>query len=202
MITALTVNYNTPELLRNLLSSFRKFYCIPYMVVDGSEEKYYNDITRFKEYFNINIVHFDTNIHHGPGLAYGIKQITTNQILFIDSDITVIKGGFLEDLENKLNSESYGIGDVSDVNEYGVNIPNGIKYLHPSFALINREVALSYPLPVRHGAPMLNAMIGNPILQHEQWIADDLKNSFYKKECKYFQHEWCGTVKRTGGINL
>lgn len=202
MITALTVNYNTPELLRNLLSSFRKFYDIPYLVIDGSEARYYERIKIFKEEFNISINHFDSNIHHGGGLAYGLKTIQTSQVLFLDSDITILQGGFIEDLRSKLRPESYGIGDVSDVNELGVNIPVGIKYLHPSFALINREIALNYPLPSRHGAPMLNTMKAIPPIQHEQWIADDLKNSIEKKTCKYFIHEWCGTVKRTGGYNL
>jgi glycosyltransferase involved in cell wall biosynthesis len=202
MVTALTVSYNTPELLRNLLSSFRRFYDNPYLVVDGSEEKYYERIKGFEKEFNINLIHFDTNIHHGGGLAYGLKVIQTSQILFLDSDITILKGGFIEDLQNKLRPESYGIGDISEVNEFGVNIPNGIKYLHPSFALINREVALSYPLPMRHGAPMLNTMKATPPIQHEQWIADDLKNSIEKKPCVFFIHEWCGTVSRTGGYNL
>ncbi len=201
-MTALTVNYNTPDLLLTLLSSFRKFYDIPYMVVDGSSQKYYERIKEYGKEFNVNIVHFDTNIHHGEGLAYGLKIIKTKQVLFLDSDITILQGGFIEDLQSKLRPESYGIGDISEVNELGVNVPNGIKYLHPSFALINREVALSYPLPVRHGAPMLNTMKATPPIQHEQWIADDLKNSIEKKTCKYFIHEWKGTVNRTGGYNL
>jgi len=202
MITALTVNYNTPELLKNLLSSFRQFYDIPYLVVDGSDQKYYEQIKDFRTEFNISINHFDTNIHHGVGLAYGLKVIQTKQILFIDSDILILKGGFIEDLQSKLRHESYGIGDISEVNEFGINIVKGIKYLHPSFALINREIALNYPLPSKLGAPMLNAMKANPLLQHEKWVADDLLNSFKKKQCQYFVHEWGGTVRKTGGYNL
>lgn len=201
-MTALTVNYNTPELLRNLLTSFRRFYDIFYLVIDGSEQKYYEKIKGFENEFNISIIHFETNIHHGGGLAYGLKIITTRQVLFLDSDITILKGGFIEDLQSKLRPESYGIGDISEVNEYGINVPNGIKYLHPSFALVNREIALSYPLPSRHGAPMLSAMKATPQIQHEQWIAEDLRNSIEKKTCKYFIHEWRGTVNRTGGYNL
>lgn len=49
MITALTVNYNTPDLLIGLLSSFRKFYDIPYLIVDGSESKYYERIKPFEK---------------------------------------------------------------------------------------------------------------------------------------------------------
>ena len=202
MITALTIHYNTPDLLLTLLSSFRKFYDIPYMVIDGSEGRYYERIKEYGKEFNVTIVHFDTNIHHGGGLAYGLKTIQTRQVLFLDSDIVILKSGLVEILQSKLRPESYGIGDISEVNEFGVNVPQGIKYMHPSFALINREVALGYPLPVRHGAPMISTMKATPPIQHEQFIADDLLNSIEKKPCVYFVHEWCGTVKRTGGYNL
>jgi len=202
MITALTINYNTSELLRNVLSSFRRFYDIPYLVIDGSEEKYYQRIKDFDKQYHVTIIHFDTNIHHGGGLAYGLKVIQTEQVLFLDSDITILQGGLVEILQSKLRPESYGIGDISEVNEFGVNIPQGIKYLHPSFALINREIALNYPLPMRHGAPMLNTMKACPPIQHEQLVANDLRNSIEKKPCMYFVHEWCGTVSRTGGYNL
>ncbi len=164
--------------------------------------RYYQRIKEFETEYNVNIIHFDTNIHHGGGLAYGLKTITTKQVLFLDSDICILKGGFIEDLQSKLRPESYGIGDISDVNEFGVNIPDGIKYLHPSFALINREVALNYPLPTRCGAPMIETMRENPPIQHEKWVADDLLNSIQNKRCQYFVHEWSGTVKRTGGMNL
>ena len=85
MITALTVNYNTPDYLERLLTSFRKFYPdLSYLVIDGSSEENYKKIKNFDKKFGIQLIHFNYNIHHGPGMTYGIKQIKTDQILFVD----------------------------------------------------------------------------------------------------------------------
>lgn len=211
MITALTVNYNTPELLESLLISFRKFYPVsPYLVVDGSDQNNYRRIKHFNKRFNIDIHHFDYNIHHGPGMAYGMKMITTPQILLLDSDIRIIRGGFVEDFQSKLLPDSYGIGDVSSINRDGVSIAGmGVQYLHPSCALLNRIVALSYPLPIKHGAPMImtmEAIKGRNLLQQENWVAEDLIHSLndrlHPTARHYIVHEWSGTVSRTGGIHL
>lgn len=202
-ISALTVNYNTPDFLDRLLSTFRKYYDLPFIVVDGSDDINYAKIKEFTNKYKVEIHHFEFNIHHGPGLAYGMKYIKTKQILLLDSDLIVIKAGFVEDLQAKLESESYGIGDVQIVNEDGYNVKTGIKYLHPACALINREIALKFSLPILHGAPMINAMkeIHNrklDILQHESWVTNDFRN----KNKIYVSHDWQGTVNQTGGYHL
>jgi len=209
MITALTINFNTPDLLETLLASFRRYYDIPFFVVDGSSPDEYEKILSFSDRFKIEIHHFNNNVHHGGGMAYGIKQIKTEQILLIDSDIRILRGGFLDDLQGKLRIGNYGIGDVSTIDRDGVSQLKGIKYLHPSFTLINREVALKYPLPIKHGAPMIDTMKyihsrGLNILQHESWINNDLENSYFKKyqSCKYFIHLWNGTRAKIEGITL
>jgi hypothetical protein len=203
MITALTVNYNTPDLLENLLRSFRKFYDTDFLVIDGSNEENWEKIIGFANKYNALIIHFHFNIHHGPGMGYGIRNIKTEQILLIDTDVEILKGGCIEDLQSKLLPENYGIGCVGTVNENGVDAPTGYRYLHPSFALVNRDVVLKYPMPVRHGAPMIEAMKAGAPVQHEQWVADDLVHSFKKETLNnnYIIHLWSGTC-RIGGMNL
>jgi len=199
-ISALTVNYNTPDFLERLLISFRQFYDMPFLVVDGSGESNYKKIELFTEKYDVEIHHFDYNIHHGPGLAYGIKYLKTEQILLLDSDLIVLHPGFVEDLQSKLRPESYGIGDVQIINDKGFNSTHGISYLHPACALINRKVALRYPLPIKHGAPMIEAMkvVDKSLLQHEPWVTNDFRN----KNKIFIIHDWQGTVKRVGGYNL
>jgi glycosyltransferase involved in cell wall biosynthesis len=202
-ITALTVNYNTPDFLERLLSSFRKYYDLPFVVVDGSNEENYSLISGFADQYQAEIHHFPYNIHHGPGLAYAIKYIKTEKILLLDSDLIVINPGFVEDLNNKIKSENYGIGDVQIVNDQGFNVRNGMKYLHPACALINREVALRFPMPILHGAPMIETMKEihrqkQDILQHEDWVTNDFRNP----EKKFVVHDWNGTVNRTKGYHL
>lgn len=203
MITALSVNYNTPDFLERLLSSFRRYYNIPFVIIDGSDEINYKKIEDFSIKFNINLIHFDYNMHHGPGLAYGIEYIETDQILLLDSDLVVINAGFIEDLQRKISIKSYGIGDIQNVDSNGFNVSKGIKYLHPACALINRDIVLKYPMPIKHGAPMIEAMKflhenHLDILQHEPWVTND----FRKRNKIYISHDWQGTVDRMGGYDL
>lgn len=233
MITALTINYNTPDYLERLLTSFRKFYPdLPYLVIDGSDEEYYKPIKNFDKRFNVELLHFNYNIHHGPGMAYGIRRILTEQILLVDSDMIIHNGEWLEMMEVELRKDSYGIGDIqkeyltTKVSKQKVFCDNSrrrrhnrttikvtkekiyIDYLHPAFALINKDVAMMYPLPVKGGAPLLPAMAkiwkdGRSILlQRAQWLTDDL----WDHKCLYVQHnhnhKGMGTVKQTGGYHL
>lgn len=112
MVTALTVNYNTPDYLERLLKSFRQFYDIPYVVVDGSTSEYYKIIKGFGKRFKVELIHFDYNIHHGPGMIHGLKHITSERALLVDSDMIIHAGGWLEMMMKELRSTSYGIGDV------------------------------------------------------------------------------------------
>lgn len=204
-ITALTVNYNTPDYLERLLVSFRKFYpTLPYLVIDGSDADMYERIKDFPERFGIELIHFSYNIHHGPGLTEGIKRITTDQILMVDSDIIVLNGGWLEMMEKELNKRHYGIGDIQQeaCNKVAIN------YLHPALCLLNKDVVMQYPMPMKGGAPMLGAMsvIHNLkkhyILQNAMWLRED----FHKHRGLYVQHndnhDGMGTVARTGGYHL
>jgi len=220
MITALTVNYNTPGLLKRLLVSFRKFYDIPYVVIDGSDKSNYQKIKGFDEMFNVQIHHFPHNIHHGPGMEYGIKQIKTDQILVLDSDIIVLDGGWIERMQKELRPTSYGIGDIQresmiskprlnprKFNDPEKKIKIEFPYLHPACMLINKSVVMRYPMPIKGGAPMIMAMyeiyIQNvDILQRSELVTQD----FWKHTKKYIQHhndhKGMGTVVETMGYHL
>lgn len=207
MITALTVHYNTPDLLERLLSAFRQFYNIPYWIVDGSNEAGFEKIKDFSIKYKVEIHHFNYNIHHGPGMAYGFQNITTDQILLLDSDLMIYNKGFIEDFQNKLKSESYGIGAV-----YWGNRPDSdterINYLHPACTLINRGIALKYPLPSLYCSPMMAPMRymqehGLVLIQDEQWVHDDFSGSpnvldAIASDVHYVRHHWAGTMIRYG----
>lgn len=240
MITALTVNYNTPDYLERLLTSFRKFYNIPYLVIDGSDEENYKKIKNFDKKFNIDLIHFPHNIHHGPGMTYGIQQVKTDQILLVDSDMIIHNGGWLEMMENELYKSSYGIGDIQkefylDPKDHYISITidriraqrrrmdgqrllvtrpstNNIKiwvdYLHPALALVNKDVVLKYPMPIKGGAPLILAMRqiwlekNTELLQRAQWLTDDL----WQHKKQFIQHNedhsGMGTVRATNGYHL
>jgi glycosyltransferase involved in cell wall biosynthesis len=227
MVTVLTVNYNTPDYLERLLTSFRKFYDTPYLVIDGSDKDNYEKIRGFDKRFGVNIIHFDYNIHHGPGMAYGINKITTDQILLADSDMIIHNKGWLEQMVHDLRPTSYGMGDIQQ--EYylkdstvrvatrnprvtkpkTVSTKMWVDYLHPAFALVNKKIVERYPMPIKGGAPLIPAMKqialtgqSTQILQRAVWLTEDL----WLHTKKYVQHnenhEGMGTVVRTGGYNL
>jgi hypothetical protein len=204
MITALTVNYNTPDILERLLTSFRKFYDIPYLVVDGSDATHYEKIKDFPQRFNIELKHFDHNIHHGPGMAWGINHIQTSQILLQDSDMIILSGGWLEEMVRVLQPTDYGTGDIQAGNGQQGYIA---EYMHPALALINRDVALRYPLPDKTGMPLFNAMQqlkkeGNMgLLKRSVWLTEDLWQHLGKYVQHGSDHEGMSTVRATGGYN-
>lgn len=220
MIKVLSVNYNTPDLIHAMVKSFRQFYDNEILIIDGSDKKEYEEAkVLLSEFDDIEIHHFNGNIHHGSGLAYGFSVIDSDKIMVMDSDITILKGGFLSLLESDLKETSYGIGDVQRVDGQGYNIGSrkgaiglresdetsqGIAYLHPAFMLINKHIAMNWTMPIKHGAPMIETMqsIHNAgqeiILQHCEWVHNDFRNEV--KE--YFDHLWMGTVSRIGGYNL
>lgn len=219
-IPVLTVNYETPDLILNLVSSFRKFYDNQFLIIDGSSQEKYNELKELlKDFENIEIHHFDFNIHHGPGLEYGFKYLKSKQILALDSDVTILNAGFLEDLIKNISKEAYGIGDCQFVDDNGFNVGSrkgahglkesemtegGYRYLHPAIMLVNRDVVLKYAMPEKHGAPMLSTMKDihskgmSHLLIHSEWVYNDNRNP----EKKYVNHPWCSTVNRTGGYNL
>jgi glycosyltransferase involved in cell wall biosynthesis len=216
----LSVNYNTPDLIYAMVKSFRQFYDNEILIVDGSDKKEYEEAkVLLNEFDNIEIHHFNGNIHHGPGMGYAFNAMACDKILVIDSDVIIYKGGFLELLEAELKKESYGVGDIQRVDDRGFNIGSrkgaiglresdknelGYAYLHPAFMLINRNIAINWPLPIKHGAPMIETMkaihnMGQErILQHCEWIHNDFRN----EEKIYFRHDWMGTVNKTGGYHL
>lgn len=201
---ALSVNYNTPDLLDRMLDGFRAMYDIPLLIVDGSDERNFRRTEAVvAKYYDIEIHHFAYNIHHGPGMAYGISQITDERIVVIDTDIVFINPGVIERMDAELPADKYGIGDVQTIDARGFNAPRGTPYLHPALMLINRSVYERFPEPIKHGAPMIRAMeaihrSGEDLLVSAPYMTND----FREKRKIYIAHDWQGTVKRTGGYHL
>ncbi len=210
-IPVVTVSYNTPELLDNLLSTFREKYPEnPFYIVDGSDEQNLQKVklvvTKFK---NVFLKDFGYNIHHGPGMAWAINNFPlSGPTLFLDSDIEVVREGFIENLLELLKPEMYGVGAVGCINRDGFNVddtPDGIKYLHPICMLCNIEVVRQWPLPVKHGAPMTETMLAlhdsgmSHLVQNVPWVMNDIAAG---NQRIFIDHKGQGTVFKTGGYHL
>ena len=209
-IPVITVSYNAPDLIAELLGSFRRHYSNEVYVIDGSEARFAKLIGEIvKQHADTEFIHFDYNIHHGPGMAWAFKNLPlTGPVLVLDSDLEVLKPGFLESLVDALEPHLYGVGQLNYVNRGGFDVqgPDGaLLYLHPALMLCNIEVLRQWPMPTKHGAPMTEAMTAlhdagqSGLLKHVEWVKQDFGRGTEKN---YIRHDWQGTVARTGGYHL
>jgi predicted O-linked N-acetylglucosamine transferase (SPINDLY family)/SAM-dependent methyltransferase len=207
-IPIITVSYNSPDLINALLGTLRAFYPEnPVYVIDGSRSEVAAQIKPVTEsYAGVSFIPFGYNIHHGPGMTWAIENLgLTGPVLFIDSDVEILKRGFLESLADELTPELYGVGGIQQVNEHGYDRDDGaVAYLHPACMLVNIEVMRRWPMPIKHGAPLILAMLAlhragqSHLLKHMDWV----KHDFRTNENRIFiKHDWQGTVIRTGGYH-
>ena len=209
-IPVVVVSYNTPDLLRGLLASFRQYYSNPVHVVDGSDPE---PLTRVRwivsEFDNVVLHALEYNIHHGPGMAWAIQNLPfSGPVLFLDSDIVILREGFLEALRTELGPADYGVGGVNHVNQEGFNIEysyGAVPCLQPPCMLCNIEVMRQWPLPVKHGSPMIAPMRAlqragkSNLLRHLEWTLNDITKGTKKV---YVDHIGQGTVVATGSYHL
>ncbi len=213
-IPFITVSYNAPDLIENLIKSTRQFYPNKIYVIDGSDRDKSESVKSITEQYNNTEFHgFNYNIHHGPGMAWAINNLNlTGPVLFIDSDMRILERGFLEKLYDSLTADLYGVGNVIYINDDGFTIdknsnPNAVAYLHPALMLCNAEQMRHWPMPIKHGAPMTETMLGihraamsGQLLHHQDWVFDVIENTH--EIPRLVKHEGRGTVLRSGSYNL
>lgn len=209
-IPLVVVSYNSPALITNLLASLRRFYANPVHIVDGSGVEHVDSIRAAVAPFDGVTLHVQGhNIHHGPGMAWAIQTLPLGPVaLFLDSDIVVLREGFIEAMLAELQPQHYGVGGVAYVNREGFDIPyayGAVPYLHPPAMLCNIEVMKQWPMPVKHGAPMVAPMLAlhdagkSALLKHLDWTLNDVTPGLSRV---YLDHVGRGTVTNTQGYHL
>ena len=207
-IPIVAVSYNAPDLIEALLRTLRQFYTNRVYIIDGSNPDIAEKIrTIAAGYDNVEFIAFGYNIHHGPGMAWAIRHLgLAGEVLFLDSDVEIIQGGFLESLHSHLRPEMYGVGNLHQVNQQGYDRDDGeVRYLHPACMLTNIEVVRQWPMPIKHGAPMIATMLAiheagaHQLIAGIDWVAQDFATR--PTERHYMKHDWQGTVIRTGGYH-
>ncbi|GJJ05286.1 hypothetical protein RugamoR64_58240 [Duganella rhizosphaerae] len=207
-IPIVTVSYNAPDLVQALLASLRKFYPNRVTIIDGSNPDIAEQIRAIAaRYDNVEFIPFGYNIHHGPGMTWAINNLgLKGEVLFLDSDVEVINPGFIESLQSHLQPEMYGVGNLHLVNEQGYDRPDdgAVRYLHPACMLVNLDVARLWPLPIKHGAPMVQTMLAihragaHHLIAAVDWVGEDFSRA---PKRHFLKHDWQGTVIRTGGYH-
>ncbi len=111
-IPLISVSYNSAELVDELLRSFRQYYVNPVTIIDGSSAEHAPAIEAVcARYTAVKFIHFDYNIHHGPGMAWAFMNLDLHgPVLVLDSDVIVLNPGLLEAMEEQLKPGMYGVG--------------------------------------------------------------------------------------------
>jgi SAM-dependent methyltransferase len=79
-----------------------------------------------------------------------------------------------------------------------------VRYLHPACMLTNIDVVRQWPMPIKHGAPLIATMLaihraGRPeLIGTIDWVSNDFSRD---PKRVYIKHDWQGTVIRTGGYH-
>lgn len=182
-VTGLTVCWNTKELIQRSVESVHKFHEeINIVIVDGSPEssECYKYLSNLKQ-DNITVHQVKHNIGHGRGLHYGMERIKTPYVLVFDSDIEMVKSPLVGMLE-MMEEDTWGVGYCErvglDGHDYGV-FPrhlnqSSVKYMHPYFHLVQREVYYKFPPYIHHGAPSVRTMVAI----HRQGLSDRILKEF------------------------
>lgn len=128
------------------------------------------------------------NIGHGNGMKMGISLCKTEYFLLIDSDVTIDKPGVIEEMMSCMEENYYGIGQIMQVNDKGMNVGEGIYYLHPHFALISKRAYEKFSPFINHGAPCISAMLD--LNENMKYVIDSFPVH------KYITHAERGTRKQ------
>lgn len=125
-ITAIIINFRTPHLLRGAVGSLLAYYpTLSLILVDnGSHDNSRVEIRRLQvQYPSVRVLSLSTNIYHGPAVNRAISITTTPLFFLMDSDCTVLQGGFLEKMLSLFNDlRVYSAGLVRNVKTTGVSV--------------------------------------------------------------------------------
>ena len=195
-VTAVIINYQTPDYLRTAVQSFKQFYPkTPLLIIDnGSKDDSREVIAQLLDSFE----HLDTkllneNIFHGPAMDLAARSLVeTDFIFFLDSDTETLQGNFLEEMALSFIQDKnlYGVGELNHVNKRGFQGgKKEVTILQTPFMLLDREKYLSLTPFVHHGQPTLFNF-------KEAEKKGYTLHSFPVSDFIY--HKWRGTADRFG----
>jgi glycosyltransferase involved in cell wall biosynthesis len=156
--SAVIVHHNTPYLLKAAVWSLRSMYpSLEILVVDsGSSQDVAAEARSIVHAAHGKVIHRNENVHHGPGMDIGLRDVASRYVLLFDSDCIAFRNGFIEGMMSQLDrGDAYMCGEMMTVDGSGFNAEEGQPYIHPKCALVDRERYLTLPPFEKHGAPCL-----------------------------------------------
>ncbi len=197
-VTAVIINFRTPDLTERAVRSFRAAYPDErLLLIDNGSDDRSVDVLQAMQHLNAactEIIANSVNRHHGPAMDQAIRATDAPLVFFLDSDCEVIRGGFLETMVALIEADqrNYAVGKRVFMNDRGFDVnegPGAHPYVRPICMLVRRDAYLRLPPFRKHGAPCL-----------ENFIAADhsgLALVHFPVE-EYVRHEGRGTAHRHG----
>lgn len=200
-VTTVIVNYQTPDLLRNAVLSFKKHYPdIKIIIFDnGSADNSISIIADLQEQYPESIESHleEKNIYHGPALDKSIRELVkTDYCFFLDSDTVTKEKGFLEKGLDLLSSEekNYALGYKLNANKRGFKDPEGTPIILTPYLLMKTAPYRKFPPFFHHGQPVLD--------NFREAQKKGYKLIHFPME-EYIDHLWRGTASKFGyGLGL
>lgn len=197
-VTAVVINFQTPDLTRRAVASLRRWYPdLPLLLIDNGSKD--DSSTRLhalagESTATTTLLRNSRNLHHGPAMDQALHCLSTDEVFFLDSDCVIVKEGILERLLEALHSDgrAYAAGKRIFMNSRGFDVapgPRAHPYIRPICMLLRRRTYLTLPPFRRHGAPCLHNM--------RAAVAAGLRLAHVPVE-EYVQHEGRGTAGRYG----
>lgn len=196
-VTAIIINYRTPDLTLRSIRSFRAAYStLPLLTIDnGSGDDSAGLLAEVCSHSrgDMRFIANRSNIHHGPAMHQAMTEVTTPFVLFLDSDCEVMQNGWIEPMREALAQSSihYCVGRKIHMNKRGFDTddPRAIEYIRPYCMMVKRELYFGFPPFRRHGAPCLQNMI---VAREKGFALIDFPVE------EFVRHEGRGTARRHG----
>lgn len=161
LVSAAVVNFQTPDLLRDAVQSFRGFYPdLSLLIVEnGSQDESAERIEQLRKDApdQISVISNEKNRFHGPAMDQSIRACETPYVYIFDSDTKTLEGGFLESMIQIMESDSrcYSVGNRVAVSKRGFARPGGLPVPVSAFMLIRKNMYVQLSPFEHHGLPVL-----------------------------------------------
>ncbi|NNF03196.1 MAG: glycosyltransferase [Rhodothermales bacterium] len=155
------INFQTPDLLRRSVSSFRDVYpderleLVDNGSADGSADVLRELASIHPESTGITI--HPRNLYHGPAMHRAILDADAEHVFVLDSDTVTRRGGFLEHMSALLDGSDdvYAVGQRVFVDRRGFAAEDGFPVPVSAHMMIRRRMYTDLPPFEHHGLPVL-----------------------------------------------
>ncbi len=164
VLTAVIINFRTPDLTERAARTFRRFYPdVQLLLIDNGSGDESSALLRTLRAMNTDrttVVFNEKNLHHGPAMDQAVRLCQSRYVFFLDSDCEVKNGGFLEGMIALADAgeTNYAVGKRIFMNDRGFDVEEQASahpYIRPICMLVRRATYVTLPPFERHGAPCL-----------------------------------------------